>query len=381
MFLHWRQSSTSTYAYGIWSLARSGAELSMLLVTTWDHYVRATTTLLCAPSNAIARNKTTEAARRIEKSTKYKTVEEDLVTWSSTLSTFLSCDFFVETYSQNIHDPIPSCDLTKKGSHRGQRKPNICQYINAMLPATDIIEFRIDNQALLKRLQGNETNTKLEFECRYELNKLGGAKHVNIRWVKSHNRISGNEAADMLAKDGANQRCNKIVMIDHPRAYIKEQLWEATKKEWSKEWKFSKHTKFKMEDSKYWLPDIRLDLGRNLQKMERAEASKIIGIITGHCPIGKHLARAKLLDEDINPKVCRLCMKEVEENDMESIKHWIEDCNSTIHARFRSFGTMLPDKIKRRWTINKMLKFCSSNGIKDIFTQKEKHEDQESDEE
>ncbi len=202
-----------------------------------------------------------------------------------------------------------------------------------------------------------------------------------MKWVKSHSEIKGNDTADMLAKDGANQRCEKEIKLEYPKAFLKEILWKNTKKEWSEEWKSGKHTKFKMEDTKYWLPNLRLDLAKKLEKTERTEVSKIIGLITGHCAIGKHLERAKLLDEERNPRICRLCNKEVEDKGMESIKHWIENCNSTIPARFKSFGTMSSAKIREKWTISKMKNFCNSQGIDIIFRKDKCEVEEETDEE
>ena len=131
-----------------------------------------------------------------------------------------------------------------------------------------------------------------------------------------------------------------------------------------------------MEDTKYWLPELRLDMARKLEKTERAEVSKIIGLITGHCAIGKHLQRANLMEEERNPQLCRLCNREVD-NGMESIKHWIENCNGTIHARFKAFGTMSPVKIKEKWTISKMRHFCNSEGVDTIFRKKSCEVEQE----
>ncbi len=134
-----------------------------------------------------------------------------------------------------------------------------------------------------------------------------------------------------------------------------------------------------MKDTKYWLPLVRHDISKKMESFSRIEAGNIIGLITGHCAIGKHLARAKLLEEGYNPKVCRLCNKEVEDDKTESIQHWIEECSKTIQARFRSFGTMLPAKIKGKWTVNTINRFCKSEGIKSLFREDIKVHSEETD--
>ena len=247
------------------------------------------------------------------------------------------------------------------------------KHLNEGFQAPEKIECRIDNQAVLRRLQSSTVNTSLELDCRNELNTLGQRNKIQLRWVKSHSQVIGNEAADTLAKDGANHRCDKEIKINFPKAYIKEMLWSNTKKEWSQEWISGKHTTFKMEDTKYWLPKVRHDLGKKMEKLNRTEASRVIGIISGHCAIGKHLARSKLLDEDKDPRICRLCNKELEDNKAESIQHWIEDCNKSIKARFRAFGTMLHAKIKEQWTVSNVSRFCREEGINRLFQEKEEN--------
>ena len=286
---------------------------------------------------------------------------------------------FVYRYQNNIMYSEAGFTGTNKSIYQAE----LCglreavKHINAGFQAPEKIEFRMDNQAAVKRLQGYSVRTQLELDCKAELNKLGKSRKVFLKWVKSHSKIAGNETADLLAKDAAYQRCDKEVNIDYPKAYVKELMWKNTKKEWSIEWKTGKHTKFKMEDTRYWLPDLRLDLAKKLEKTDRVVVSKIIGFITGHCAIGKHLERSRLLDEEKNPRICRLCMKEVEDNGMESIKHWIANCNSTIHARFKSFGTMSPVKIKEKWTISMLKNFCNSQGIDTIFSKGECKVEQE----
>ncbi len=77
-------------------------------------------------------------------------------------------------------------NIFSEAGHTGQKRSvyqaELCgliqatQTLNNGFPAQEKIEFRVDNQAVLKRLQGNKVSTELEFECRKELNELGKTK-------------------------------------------------------------------------------------------------------------------------------------------------------------------------------------------------------------
>ncbi len=50
------------------------------------------------------------------------------------------------------------------------------KHINSGFQVPEKIEFRMDNQAVLKKLQGNTVSTKLELDCKNDLNRLGKIK-------------------------------------------------------------------------------------------------------------------------------------------------------------------------------------------------------------
>ncbi|CAD7083660.1 unnamed protein product [Hermetia illucens] len=65
------------------------------------------------------------------------------------------------------------------------------------------IAILTESQAAIKALRSNQVNSKLVWECLERLNILGSSNNVWILWVPGHAGLEGNEAADELAKKGA----------------------------------------------------------------------------------------------------------------------------------------------------------------------------------
>lgn len=74
----------------------------------------------------------------------------------------------------------------------------------------DDIVFFVDSQAALLSLRSEHVISKTVVKAIEALNRISG--EVNFVWVKSHSWISGNEAADVLAKTAANLP----TVIDNP---------------------------------------------------------------------------------------------------------------------------------------------------------------------
>lgn len=66
------------------------------------------------------------------------------------------------------------------------------------------ISIYIDCQPVIDELKTSKNiYSRLKKECRIILNELCNQNRVRLCWVKAHNKIHGNEEADMLAKLGA----------------------------------------------------------------------------------------------------------------------------------------------------------------------------------
>jgi hypothetical protein len=78
-----------------------------------------------------------------------------------------------------------------------------------------------------------------------------------------------------------------------------------------------------------WLKKPNPGLTRYLLRLPRSKLRIMVGLITGHCPLNKHLHNMGLIDEPI-------CIAYGMED--ESAFHLLCDCTSLISLRMRTFS-------------------------------------------
>jgi hypothetical protein len=71
-------------------------------------------------------------------------------------------------------------------------------------------------------------------------------------------------------------------------------------------------------------------LTRYLQRLPRSKLRILVGLITGHCPLNKHLHNMGLTDEPICIAACEM--------EDESVFHLLCNCPSLISLRVRIFS-------------------------------------------
>jgi len=84
----------------------------------------------------------------------------------------------------------------------------------------DVVSFFVDSQAAIRSMQSSTVRTKNVMANREALDSLSTTKSVRIYWVPSHQGIDGNEAADVLAKEGVESvETERITCLSHSERY------------------------------------------------------------------------------------------------------------------------------------------------------------------
>ncbi len=233
-------------------------------------------------------------------------------------------------------------------------------YLLAQTVQEKTTEFRIDNQSVLSRLRSGKATTELEAQCILKLEQLSQKTKVNLRWVRSHKGVQGNELADNMAKLGVLEESVPI-SIPLPACYRKSKIKEYMYSEWKREWKELKGTKFRHRTSKFWLAESNPETTcKELMKYKRSEVSLAIALLSGHNSTKEHLKRANMLEQE-EVMDCRLCGLNDETNE-----HLLE-CEELKMERLLAFGTTDKIQIKKYWKISNIIEFCKEDKVKQLL--------------
>jgi ribonuclease HI len=193
-----------------------------------------------------------------------------------------------------------------------------------------------DSQAALKALQAVRTTSPLVYQCQAALNDISARHVVGLFWVLGHAGVRGNEIADGLARDGS------ALGFLGPKPALGVSSCDIRKR--LKRWLINQH----------WASWC--DLGNTLRQarelisgpcpgtrikflsLNRNQSRVVIGLLTGHNTLRRHLHLLGLLD---NP-LCRKCgVKE------ETSAHILCECEALTELRNKYLGSFLePEDIK-----------------------------------
>ena len=200
----------------------------------------------------------------------------------------------------------------------------------------DILDFSIDftdmelhvhtdSQAAIGAINNPMINNHTVLACRNNLCLVGQEINLKIFYVPAHIGIEGNEAADQLAKRGANGSFNKLEVGTPPINY-KSAIKHATFVEWTE-----KYYTYKMEQTKMWFPNLDPKLSREILAFPRGLFSRTVRFITGHCFLRRQNFQ---IDPTKYPHtdMCRLCKKE-----KERACHILMDCECLCSTRMKHF--------------------------------------------
>ena len=175
--------------------------------------------------------------------------------------------------------------------------------------APSSIGFYIDNQATILTLNKTRLSNDLQIglvNMAASLTKKYDCQ-ITFNWIKSHNNNTGNETADMLAKNGT--RSSDTLTLPHSISHIKSVLRKRTKTEWKNFWKTLPNCRQSKELITYE-PNQRE--AKYVLKKSRTQCRKLVALMTGHNYLRYHLFKQYVNDNPNYSPCCRFCKEQTE---------------------------------------------------------------------
>ncbi|KAJ8976611.1 hypothetical protein NQ317_009702 [Molorchus minor] len=143
-------------------------------------------------------------------------------------------------------------------------------------------------QAALKALDSNKISSKLVWDCPTNLQRLATNNHVKLRWIPGHSGLEDNERADFLARLGFELG----PVWPEPLVAISKATCAQSISTWSR----------------MFMAEPTDQVTSSLLNLNRKQTRTIIGTLTGHCPLQRHLDKMRLA----NDPTCRRCGEDEE---------------------------------------------------------------------
>lgn len=182
-----------------------------------------------------------------------------------------------------------------------------------------------DSQAAIKALNSYKVKSKQVWHCLSLLTKLGQRNDVILTWVPGHSGIEGNEKADELARKGSETPLvgpEPVFGIPYGQARAVVKGWMEERK--TRAWYGSNVSRLAR---KLIRPSKKLTEG--LLSLNKENLRWVVGILTGHCQLRKHLHRIGVA----RSSRCRKCgLAE------ESSEHILLECEALGRSRMLSLG-------------------------------------------
>ena len=185
-----------------------------------------------------------------------------------------------------------------------------------------------DSQAAVNALRSNPVYTRSTLECIDRLRTLSSKNSVKLLWIPAHQGYHGNEAADELAKNGANDPyigpCPSLpISLSTVRRVVNDITRISHRNEWTSRTDCRQTKMFRRKPEQGYADE--------LLKMSRKEIRDAIQIISGHANLARH---RYLCHKEASP-LCMQCNSRTRE---ETAFHFIAECSRFGLVRFQTLG-------------------------------------------
>jgi ribonuclease HI len=191
-----------------------------------------------------------------------------------------------------------------------------------------------DSQAAIRALSSCKISSKLVRDCVIALEEVGASNKLTIAWVPGHEGHEGNEEADKLAKEGAG----RTMVGPEPYCGIPSCQVRSSIRSWivreSQDWWMRTPGQ---RQAKVFIKAYSPEFTKDLLNYNRKAVRIIVGQLTGHCRLNKHLETMGLAEENL----CRFCQEEEE-----TAEHVWCYCEALCRLRFARLGEEKPKAAK-----------------------------------
>ena len=206
--------------------------------------------------------------------------------------------------------------------------------------ANAAIDIYSDSQAAIQAIGGLRVTAHTVMTCRDTISRLVNHNNVvTLYWVPGHFNVMGNERADALAKEGANNPpYGPEPQVPVPYSSLKRTVGDWIRSEHNRVWSAGTVGM----STRAVLPATDRTLTKILLTLSRRDLRMVVHMLTQHNSLRYHLHR---IGQATDP-LCTKCGMEPE-----TPKHIVEECPALAHLRtraFNSFSTTLKEIVTKR---------------------------------
>lgn len=204
-----------------------------------------------------------------------------------------------------------------------------------------------DSQAALRALDSYATKSKTVLNCLKSIEELSANRKVTLKWIPAHSGFIGNEKADELAKT-ASSKTHPEITLNICSSGMKNKMKSWVKTTHLKQWNCTADLRV----SKMLIPFITDEIRDEILNMNRKNLRLLVGVLTGHCGLRKHLFNMKIISDP----TCRFCGLADETAD-----HILCSCSEMATKRLSHLGKVIitTDEIKKL-KLRNILNFAKS---------------------